>query len=108
MNSGPDARPLLPRTIVALFVGGLALFALGRGPITLPDADGAQKKAVEKGAKAKATADDADDDSRPKKVVKTDAEWMKILSREQFKITRRNGTERPYAGKMWKNTTEGV
>src|SRR5712691_4819388 len=107
MHSGPDARPLLRRTMVALFFAGLALFALGRGSITLPDADGAQKKAGDEGAKARGKTDDADDDSRPKKVVKTDAEWMKILSREQFKITRKNGTERPYVGKMWKNTKDG-
>lgn len=31
------------------------------------------------------------------RVVKTDAEWEKLLTGEQFEITRRKGTERPFS-----------
>ena len=42
------------------------------------------------------------------KVVKTDEEWRKILTPEQFKITRRQGTERSCSGAFWNNHRDGV
>lgn len=42
------------------------------------------------------------------KVVKTEAEWKKILTSEQFKILRKNGTERAFTGKYWDNKEDGI
>ncbi len=35
----------------------------------------------------------------PVKVVKAEAEWMRELSAEQFRVTRLKATERPFSGK---------
>jgi peptide-methionine (R)-S-oxide reductase len=44
------------------------------------------------------------DDSLPK----TDAEWKKILTPEQYQVTRRKGTERAFSGEYWNCDKEGV
>src|SRR3972149_326244 len=41
------------------------------------------------------------------KVVKPDAEWRKLLSPEQYQVTRKKGTERAFTGVYW-NTKENV
>ena len=45
---------------------------------------------------------------REDKVVKTDAEWQKILTSEQYKILRNKGTEAPFCGVNLESKGEGV
>lgn len=42
------------------------------------------------------------------KVVKTDEEWKKQLTPEQFRVTRKAGTERAYTGQYWDNHELGM
>ena len=41
-------------------------------------------------------------------IVKTDEEWRKQLTAEQFEVTRRDGTEIARTGKYWNNKKDGT
>ncbi len=41
-------------------------------------------------------------------INKSEAEWKKQLTDEQFNVTRKKGTERPFTGKYYKHSEEGI
>ncbi len=43
-----------------------------------------------------------------KKVHKTDAEWKEELTRDQYRVTRKGGTERPFTGEYYDFHAEGT
>ena len=42
------------------------------------------------------------------KVSRSDAEWKARLDREQYRVTRKKGTERAYSGRYWDTKTPGT
>jgi len=45
---------------------------------------------------------------KPAKVVKSDAEWQKLLTPEQYHVTRQHGTERAFTGPYWNEKASGT
>jgi peptide-methionine (R)-S-oxide reductase len=43
-----------------------------------------------------------------KKVEKTEQEWKKELTPEQYRIMRKSGTERPFSGQYYASEEEGI
>jgi peptide-methionine (R)-S-oxide reductase len=42
------------------------------------------------------------------KITKTDAEWKQMLTKEQFEVARKKGTERAFSGAYWDNHEQGL
>lgn len=50
----------------------------------------------------------SESDAVSDKVVKTEEEWRKLLTPEQYRILREAGTEPPFTGAYWDNHAKGL
>ena len=106
-------RPILFATasVVAVAAAGIALTGTGADSRSLQKV--ADHVGTASGASRAAQTEDqktANTETRNKKpkVVKTNAEWRRLLTRKQYHITRERGTERARTGKYWKHKAKGV
>ena len=134
-KAGPDeSRKVLSRRKFLLFgiTAGTALGAerwagirigrigkLGLSPVLAASGAGAYPGGVARGAKAHGkpgyiTLVEFTDAGKKKgkvmaeKVAKTEDEWKRTLTPEQFEVTRKAGTERAFTGKYWNNHEKGI
>ena len=87
--------------------GALALWSL-QNPRAASAAGGGSKTPgmvtiVEFGANGKKTGKE-----ELARIVKTDAEWQKLLSQISYQVARQAGTERPYTGDTWNLHDHGL
>lgn len=88
--------------VTAIVITCAALAAIGQRS---PGPNKSQAVSSASSRNGKSTSDELFDGT---KIVKTDAEWNKVLTPAAFNVLRKKGTERAYTGKLTDNKKVGV
>ena len=95
---------VLTVSVTAIF---LSSFGCGGAFSTMADARTAAVQTDQQAEAPVAVAAGSDDEFDGKTIDKTNAEWKKILTPEQYYILREAGTEQPYTGKYAESHEDG-
>jgi peptide-methionine (R)-S-oxide reductase len=87
---------------------GIAVLTLA-GACSQPEVVGPQtSNPVATSTGPSATNANAGEPNNGAPIVKTDEEWKKTLTSEQFDVLRKKGTEAPFSGKYWNMKADGT
>lgn len=67
-----------------------------------------EKTATEKSEKPAMSDDVTEQEHDLTPIKRSNADWKKVLSKEQYYVMRRKGTERAFTGELWDNKLDGV